>query len=409
MPGKLVKTTPESQHIQRVDPEVRTLAEPETDWLLQARAALSSDEELQGILQQGMRDGLESGDIADLLAVRLSEMWEGQPAEAYEAALYLVDEFKQLGEGIHLVSRETGRVAVTLTDDDVFQGNPLPRADGTMAQPLPQVRPDLAAFVTTWTFEKGREQRITEELARRGHQTALLREEGDPRLRVATRAGRREIVQRLVDHSPTALLRACGGTSAAFLQHFDLALEDPGGLTESLLEPLEASVSARSSMGIQDQTTVNLHHDREGTLRGALTQGWVRDIAAILSKAAHQRFGPVCREEGLYQTIDELTAEDTAQWTATFWVAPPEAVGPLRRLRPNWTILPSGEHTIGFIKPKVGTLVLPSDFGAETLELFDQWTASMHLDFKLWIDWKAICYCPLTGLAHQGVVTHRMP
>jgi len=406
MPGELTRGAPQDALQKRVDPEVQTLAKPETNWLLQARANLNSDEQLQGILQQGIVEGLESDDIADLLAVRLSEMWEGHPAEAYEAALYLVDEFKQLGEGIHLVSRETGRVVTTLTDDDIYQGGPLPRADGSMATPLPQVRPDLAAYVTTWTFEKGREQRITEELARRGHQTALLREEGDPRLRVATRAGRREIVQRLVDHTPTALLRACGGTSAAFLQHFDLVGEDPG---DTALEPLEGFVSSRSAMGIQDQTTVNLHHDREGTLRGALSQGWVREIAACLSKAAHQRFGPVCREEGLYQDISQLDSEEMAKWKATFWVAPPEAVTPLRRLRPNWNIMPAGEYTIGFIKPKVGLLVLPDDFGAETQELFDKWTAGMHLEFKLWIDWKAICYCALTGLEHQGVVTTRMP
>ena len=138
-------------------------------------------------------------------------------------------------------------------------------------------------------------------------------------------------------------------------------------------------------------------------------EGWVRGIAKVLAQAAHERFGPICQEEGLYRSIDQLTREETLQWKATFWVAPPEAVGLFRRIRPDWMILPAGEHSIGFLQPNAGTLVLPSDFGAETLELFDKWTASSQLDFKLWIDWKAVCYCPLTGLEHQGIITTRMP
>lgn len=417
MPGKLVTTGPESQHLQRLEPAVNTEANPETSWLLQARADLSRDEGLQIILQEGCRGKQPAADIADLLAVRLSEMWEEHASEglavtdalsheAYEAALYLVDEYRQLGQGIHLVSRETGRVTITLTDEDVYQPADVPRADGSMATPLPQIRPDLAAFITTWTFERGREQRIVEILAKRGHQTALLREDGDPRLLPSTRAGRRQIVQQYAEFSPDALLRACGGTSAAFLRHFDLVGADPA---HTALEPLEGCVRASSAMGIQDQTTINLHHDRAGVMRGALTQGWVRAIAGLLADAAHNRFGPTCREEGLYRPIDQLTREETLKWKATFWVAPPEAVGPLRRIRPDWIILPAGSYTIGFIAPKVGKLVLPEEFGAETLEMFDKWTASSHLDFKLWIDWKTICYCALTDLAYQGVVTHRQP
>lgn len=396
MPGKLVKAPDEHPLAKRLDPEVLTKADPETDWLLQARADLSRDTTLQRVFLDAREEGRTPESVADAAGSYLAAQWGGHADEAYEAALYLANEYDQLGEGIHLVSTETGRVTATLTEADLWQPEDVPREGGSMATPLKRIRPDLEALITTWTFEQARERRIVQTLAERGHQTALLREMGDPRLLVATRAGRRRIVQGLVEFTPRALLEAAGGTAGAFLRYFAIQTTPP---TETALEALEGSATARSSMGVQDQTTVNLHHNRAATLQGALTQGWIRMIAGHL--ALETRVRSSARGEIPARRLSE---EHLTQ-NARLWVAPPELVATINRLRPKCAVLPA-EHAplIGLVKPRVGILVVPEDFAAEHHERFEQWEVATHLDYQLWVDWDAIKFLPVGSLEYQAHV-----
>jgi hypothetical protein len=275
----------------------------------------------------------------------------------------------------------------------------VPREGGGMAKALPRIRPDLEAAVTTWTFDRAREQRIVEALAAKGHQTALLREEGDPRLLVATRKGRTKIVQDLATLTPQELLRVCGGTSGAFLSHFDIVSEEPSDYEEVLSGILTAS----SAMKVSDQTTINLHYNKAASLRGVLAQGWVREIAKELSQKAHVRFGDA---EGLEpEPIELMTPEAAKRIRAKFWIVPPEAVAHMSKVRKDWTLMPVDHaYAIGFLKPKVGVLVIPKEFSAETNEMFEKWTTSAYLEYKLYIDWNAICYMALADLTYQGYV-----
>jgi hypothetical protein len=392
---KLVKAD-EHPLVQRLDPQVETKAQPQRDWLLQARADINSDTDLQQIFREARAEGRSPESVADAVSSYLTAKWGGHGSEAYEAALYLANEHDQLGEGVHLVSTETGRVTLTLAEKDIWQPPDVPREGGGMVKPLPRIRPDLESLVVTWTFDQVREQHIVQALAARGHQTDLLRQEGDPRLLVATRAGRRQIVQGIVGHTPKALLEATGGTAAAFLRHLDLRTTEPVG---TALQALSGVVTARSKMTIADQTTVNLHHNRARTLQGALAQGWVRDIARRLSLAVQARSSAVGEIDA-----HELRAEHLGD-VAWFWVAPPELVSVIQELRPNCTILPSdGAALIGFLKPKVGALVVPEEFAAEHHERFDQWEVATHLPYQLWVDWDAFKYLPVGGLEYQGYV-----
>lgn len=390
--AKLVKVrvTDETALTRRLDPPVISKADPPADWLLQARADLRREAALRDILLRGKREGVPNADLADHLGSKLNEGWHGGfAAEAYEAALYLLDEYDQLGEGIHIVSTVTGRVIITLTDEDLWDPGMVPREGGGMAQALRRIRPDLEAAITVFVFDQDREQRVFETLAAKGYQTALQKEMGDPRLLVATRRGRTQIVRDLAALSPATLLRGCGGTAGAFLRHFDLVTEPPKDFDLHM----EGTLTASSAMNVQDQTTVNLHHNRAGVLRGALAQGWVRDLARQIAEMAF-----LCTAERLLPTnIKDLKLKNG------FWIVPPEAV-PVLRGRGSLLMPVDRAPFTGFFGPKVGVLVLPEQFGAETNEMFERWTTSAHLDFRLQMDWSVVGCMNVTGLEYQAHV-----
>lgn len=377
---------------QRFEPKVLSKAEPEVDWLLQARADINSDKALQAILREGKETGR---DPVDKLAAGLNAKWEGNRwFEAREVAQYLWDEFTQIGQGLHLISSETGKIVVTLDENDIYQPAMVPREGGGMVKPLPRIRPDLEGLIYTWTFEKSREQEIVQALAAQGHQTALLREEGDPRLLVASRRGRKQIVAALAQLDPQRLLRACGGTSAAFLNHFDLGAEDPesGGL-----ELLEGTAASSSTLGIQDMRATNLHHNRAGSLQGALVQGWVREVARQLSVAAHRRVPGMA---GL--PLDDFCKDDLDG--CQFWVSPPDTLKHVRRVDPTTTVMPVvGAQLIG-LKGKVGAIVVPKEFTVSSHELFDRWETHSALEVRLWIDWSKVTVLALRNVALDGYV-----
>lgn len=399
MSSKLVKVRGEGALARKTEPTVISTVDPPSDWLLQARADINREEKLRDIIIEGKKAGKNNEELADTLGSRLALSWGDHAEEAYNAALYLLDEYEQLGEGIHLVSTETGKVLLTLTEKDVWDPGMVPREGGGMAQSLPRIRPDLEAALTTWTFDRAREQKIVDALAAKGQQTALLREEGDPRLLVATRQGRTKIVQDLVTFTPLELLHKCGGTSGAFLSHFDIQSEEPADFTEVLSGVLTAS----SAMKVSDQSTLNLNYNRAASLRGVLAQGWVREIARELSNKVYKRFGEA---EGLLpEYIESMTPEYAKRVRAKFWIIPPEAASHMNRVRKDWVLMPVDHaYATGFLQPKVGVLVIPKDFSAETSEMFEKWVTSAYLEYKLYVNWDAICYMALEGLAYQGYV-----
>lgn len=388
---------PQNALAERIDPQIVTTANPGPHWLRGARAIISHTPEIQTFIRQARSIGLTADEAVHGLAVRLNEGWGGEHAdEARETAQYLWDEQGQLGDGIYITSTETGRVIAALAEQDIYTPAPVPREDGSMAQPLPRIRPELEAAITCWTFDSGREARIVQALAERAHQTDLLREEGDPRLLVATRAGRRHLVNELAKFDPKILLRASGGTSGAFLQHFELVAEDPER-PEGVLDLIEGEVFSKSTMNVADMSTVNLHHNRAASLQGALVQGWVREVARQLSVAATRRFLGV--EEVRQMDLTKAHLQDRS-----FWVCPPEAVRYLRRVDARVSLMPvPSAHVIG-LSAKAGLLVVPEEFSAASREMFDRWEASSNLSFRLWIDWSKVLLLRISGIEHQAVL-----
>jgi len=383
----------------RLDPKIETTAKPEPEWLLQARRDVNSDLTLQALFREAKAEGHSAEWLADMAASRLMGRWDGAaPDQAKEAALYLADEYFQVGEGIHIISKETGRIVVTVTEDDIYQPAMVPREGGGMAKPLPRLDPNLEAFITTWTFEESREQRIIAKLVERGHRAI---EPTDPRLHPATRLGRAQIVKDFSETTPEALLRGLGGSSGAFLQHFDLRATLPGDDRHVLVhgeEPdLEGAIESKSVLRIGDQTTINIHHDRRAMLRGVLPQGWVREMGRLLAEGAHKRGCDLSYDVSQIPTVRQMKVP------TGLWVIPPEAVRAF--VQPGWTILPvENTKVIGLTKPKVGTIVIPGRTAAASHELFERWEAMADLDFKMWVDWDAITCLNVTGLEYQAHV-----
>lgn len=359
----LVKTTP-----RQIEPEVRTEATPSAEDLLQARADIQASPALKNLFLEG----LTPAELSRRLSVELAKRWpEGDPQEA---AKFLADEYAQIGpEGVFLISTETGRIAAIIREDDIRQPAPVPREGSTeLAQPLPQIRPDLEAAIVTWFHDQGREQKVMEALAARGHQTPLLREMGDPRLLVASRKGRRHIVESLGRQDPQALLEAAGGTSGMFLRLFEFSEPPP----EKTLVRISGTLMSKTVMGVQDILTTNLHHNRPATIRAVLVQGWVREIARRLSlKALEVR--------GLQGTIDVLTAKSLP---GTFWVASPDLVRGLRGVDPRISILPVEGAATLLIEGPLGYLKIPPAFETQNFEAFARWEAHATLSFDLWVD-----------------------
>lgn len=382
----------------KLEPKVETLARPATDFLLQARADVQRDSELQALFREFREHWVTVGfevpeektaaveALADQLASRLAGLWAGNFTEALEAARYLADEYVQLGEGILIVSSQTGKVIAKLDEKDLYQPAPVLRESGELAAPLPRIEPGLEAMIVSWVFEKGREERIHAILAERANQTALLREEGDRRLWIATRKGRAALAHSLSEDHPLTLLSHSGGTAGAFLRHFDLTLEPFEGQYQTYR--LETTMALR----VHDPLTTNLRYDRLGSMRGAVAQGWVRDLGRQVAEDAHRRV-PLPRRI----QAEEITKSMVQ--TSETWVADPDVMLAFLKVGRGIPILPvNGAPTIG-LKSKVGTIVVPETFEVQNREVFGRWEVLATLDVRVHIpDWARITVAVIQGL-----------
>jgi len=384
----------------RLEVAVSSTATPSAENLLQARADLNRDEDLRQILERFRSEKRSRDWLADVLAIRMAVLWgDSVPfSDVVEVCGYLADEAEQLGEGIYLASPETGKVQAVLSEEDLYQPEMVPREGGGLAQPLKRVRPDLEAAIICHYHEKDREEKILRALRKKLPSTELLVDGFDSRLRIATRAGRSAIVQSVTQMTPKALLEAAGGTTGAFLRYLEVVTDDkdPDPSWQDLGEHIAV---ARSRMGIQDPTTVNLQYNREAALRGIIPQQWVRGIASWLAEHVCKERAPV-----VPIPVEDLTEEDLA--SIAFWLLPPDAYPVFERLQPRMQAMPlENIDPVGIFKgARLGRLVVDESFGASSHELFARWETEAHLKYRLYLNPKAVYLLRLSGLAHAAVV-----
>lgn len=355
MPDALVKGS-NSDLASKLEPTVNTLARPSKDVLLQARADIQRDATLRDLFREAREQGHPESWLADNLTARLAGLWGNLP-EALEASEYLAAEYTQLGEGIMLVSSVTGKVIAKLEESDLYQPAPVLRESGTVATPLTRIEPNLEASLVSWVFEKGREERITAVLAERAHQTALLREEGDRRLWVASRSGRARMARALADDHPKTLLEATDGSSGAFLRLWDVVLEPPSW------EPAwkaDFTLEATTTLNILDPLTTNLQYDRLGVMRGVVGQAWARSLGLQLARAMHR-----------------LLPVTSGTLTGGLYLADPDVLATLRTKAPKVPI--PGCPTLGVKGSKLGALLVAEESQLRSQEVFGKWEVTATL------------------------------
>jgi hypothetical protein len=360
------------------------------------RAVIQREEGLSSIFLQYRRESKSVEWLRDLVAPRIMPFIDSQYdfATVVEACQYLADEYHQLGDGYFLVSSETGKVQAVITENDLYDPEKLSRYSGDIVQPLKRLKPNTELALVSYQYEKGREKEILAQLIARNPQTQYLAEVGDERFRMATRAGRKQIVQDLGESNPRALLARSGGTTGRFLQYVDLRDEAPPEDTFDAI--LEGVLNYRTQINVQDPLTVNYGHNQLGTLKGTVPQAWVRDLCRSLSETAYTQI------RAMAVGVDEL--EEGHLRGVHLWIGDPDVYRILLKLDPKVQAVPvDGVDLIG-ITGKIGTLVLPSEFQVVSQERFSRWEVLANIPYKFYVNWSSIRVLPLAGIVREGIV-----
>ncbi len=365
-------------------PEVVSLARPVSKLLLAARTLIQETPEIQAVFKRSMSESWP----VEQLSMNLEEPLQGQldtkdPQEVVEVARYLADEYQQIGDTMLLVSRETGRAIGRISDEQLWTPPSVPREDGSIAQPLPRLRPELEAGLILYHFEKAQDAQFLAEIGPTLHPTELVRQQGDPRLLPLTRDGRSEIVDQL-EHRLASLLGLTSGSVAHFLSHFEIREDDPPHFRGQALSP--STAEARVVTGIQDPKAMNLRFPRLGNLAGRVANSWGREVAWSLAVAARQHFQPVSKP---YTAL----SQDDMRGVQT-WVGDPDTLTALGKgVFPDRRIaLPVDNAPTMGLRGRVGVLVIrPDSYKCAGREIFARWEVQAKFQYTLWVDWDEVC------------------
>lgn len=381
-----------SDKLAKVDPQVSSLARPESGPLLAARQNIKRQPDAQAIFAKSREENWNADQLAEALQPVLELHVEGDSAAIAQVARYLADEYFQIGDGILIISTETGKAIAKITEDDIWVPPPVPREGGGMVQPLPRLRPELEGLLVEWVFNRGREQALAATLARRSHQTALLREEGDRRLLPVTKAGRRQIVDAISDALRELLPGQCQGLSREFLSHFEFRQDDP----EDLKPLLRCVGLSKSLIPLQDPRGLNLRHDHFTAVTARIASQWTREIARSVAVFARQELQP------RPMAYRDLKPENVQ---GAFWTGEPNTVELFHKTSPGVSALPvDGAPPTGF-SGIVGAIVIdPASYKCSTREFHDRWEIMAKFEYTVWIDWAkvrslVIDDVPMSGLS----------
>lgn len=371
-------------------PKVTSLAKPTSDLLLAARRSVQRIPAIQKLFGQAAASGWEPDVLADKLTLLLSDDIEGELEDIYQAALYLADEYLQIGDSMLIISTETGRAITRVTDADLWQPPDVPREGGGMARPLPRLNPKLEGFLVQWEFEKARDEGLAADLTARLPQTDLLRQEGDRRLLVASRPGRKHIVDTLRESLPELLPEGCQGESRRFLDRFTFSDQEPEGLS-----PLLQCVGyAAASTPVVDPKAMNLRHDHFTSLRAKVGVQWAREIALSVAQAAHSELKP---EQ--FSIEDPWPPEGFRKPGYGYWVAEPNTA---QALVSECFSVPAAPTVC--LRPKAGVIVIdPDSFECESRERLGSWDVRASFKYTVYMDWDRVLAFSLTDVPISGV------
>ena len=271
--------------------------------VLRARQAINAEPILSNLFVKAREDNWETKRLADSLAVRLSAHWGGIDFDlALNVARVLAHEFVDAPKNtaVSLVASDGG--IQHLGAESLWQPGLVPRENGNLAQPLTRLRPEIEAQLMHQVAEQSRETGIVAEAAQDLAQTSYLLEEGDPRLHVLTRQGRKNILEGFIARLQTAIqghtllqtltaiqsaeqpLRRTHALAPARSQRQLVTSQD---LTTPLCGPLDGTtltIQTVTNIGLHDLRGSNLHFDHAEHIVQAVLSAWVRQICSATIK-----------------------------------------------------------------------------------------------------------------------------
>ena len=358
-------------------PEVRTLARPTGADLVAARQEVLRNADIQSIFlkYKGMGMGEES---ASKLAAEL------EPFDlSREAAQYLAAEYLQMKEeGTLIIDRDTGRAIALITEDDIWQPPAVPREDGSLAVPLPTIKPAIKGFLISWKFERERETRLVNELSASLVQTDLDRELGNSKLLATTLNGRKALAEQLREALPTLLNDVQQGDVGKFMSM--LRTSPIEGFDDRKYAKTYTGLRASSdwiSVQLQDGKARNLQFDILSNHKATIVSQWVRAIAREITKIVH--------EDEIHLT--KKTVNGLPKYG--FWVAPAEEIIALRPVvfatnTKAWGSLISEGSKVTqfwFLNQLLGYITI-TDTYLTSREIHDRWEVRAELAYSLCID-----------------------
>lgn len=351
--------------LTRIAPEVRTLARPSSKPLLAARGLVQRNADLQVAFVRAKADGWGSDRLVAEIEPILEANLEGTPEEVREVALYLADEYLQEGDGVLLVSRESGKVMARITEEDVWLPPPVKREDGSLAQPLPRLRPELEGFLVQWVFDRSREEEVTRSLVPWAAGTSTAK--------ALTHGGRKDLVDTLRGRLPD-LLGGVRGSLRSFLDAFRIVGDDVP--VEGLTPLPRLTAVARTKASLADLRATNFRYDVLASQTATIPALWVTEIARAFSMGC-----PSPRELRATDFDWRLLAE------APYWVAS-GTVGDLALRTGCPAFLTDATTSVGILRNPVGVIQVHGEgYKIASREVFDRWEVVATLEYTLWVDW----------------------
>jgi hypothetical protein len=357
---------------RRLNVAVISTSNPSGPDLIAARQAVSNIPEVSAAFTKARDEGWDADRLADHVANMLGDHVDAGPTERYEAARYLVDEFTQVGDALLMVDRETGRAVAQITDDDLYVPAPVPREGGTLAVPLPRLKPEIEGYLVHRRFSEARDEQLLAKMTVRAEKSGLVTTEATQRLLLAvTQQGRKQLVDELRDMLPTLLKDSVSGGVKRFLSAFQITSEAPFGTDMKAGPTKDFYASVRTP--IQDPTTFNLRFNRLGIVSRSVANQWAYEIARHIIESV-----PVTRESWPLDKAQALSPEYV-------WAAVPDVAQMIPHIHPMIVSdLPA--PLLGVVFP-AGVLVIdPDSYRCEMREVFDRWEIGALFKGTLWLD-----------------------
>jgi len=403
MPDDRLSVRDRGGDLNRLTPEVRTLAKPSAIPLIGARGVVQRSPALIATFRQARQEGWTPERLAGAITPDLEQALECEPELSVEVAQYLADEYFQLGDAVLICDRVTGKAIARFTDADMYQPPDIRRESGNLATPLVRLNPNLEGFLVSYIFEQERDAKVRSEiLATLPHTTFLSNLDDDPRVRAVTRAGRLAIAESVREALPN-VLEGVQGAARAFLGYFEVVTEFARG-RQYLGHPLpRRTAEVRSRQNIVDPKAMNLRFSWEAAIRARCGVGFVREMAAQL---VHEAPSNIRGDLQMRVDLPLLTPERVEG--RPFWTGDPGTLraiqmmgyGDLPRGFQTFPCLPGVQGAVGFIgSPPVGTIIVhPGTTSFETREVHLRWETLARMEYTMYVDRSHVSFLHVSGI-----------